>query len=70
MAVPTVPVQPIMQGDSDLPTEYVTWALYESFLRVYRYPDLEQLLANLTDAVIAPVEQHVHPRRLADAERL
>jgi hypothetical protein len=68
--VPTVPVQPILQSDADLPTEYATWALYKSFLPVYRYADLEHLLGNFTEVIIAPVEQHVHARRLADAERL
>ena len=66
--VPTVPVQPIMQSDAHLPPEYETWALYKSFLSVYRYTDLPKLLANLTDAVIAPVEGHVHARRLTDAD--
>jgi Pentapeptide repeats (8 copies) len=66
--VPSVPVQPILQRDADLPPEYGTWLLYKSFLPVYRYTDLPQLLASLTEAVIAPVEGHVHARRLADAD--
>jgi hypothetical protein len=64
--VPTVPVQPIMQRDAKLPPEYGTWELYKSFLPVYRYANLPQLLTSLTEAVIAPVEGHVHARRLAD----
>jgi hypothetical protein len=68
-SVPTVPVQPIMQGDADLPPEYAAWALYPSFLPVYRYANLSHLFAGLTDAVLAPVEAHVVSRRLADADR-
>lgn len=68
--VPTVPVQSIMQSDANLPPEYGTWELYKSFLPVYRYVDLPQLLASLTEAVITPVEQHIHARRLADADSL
>jgi hypothetical protein len=68
--VPTVPVQPIMQRDGELSPEYGTWALYKSFLPVYRYADLSDLLANLTEAVIKPVERHVIARRLADADSL
>lgn len=65
--VPTVPVQPIMQGDGELPTEYASWALYKSFLPVYRYADLRELLANLTGSVIEPLEGHVHARRIVDS---
>jgi uncharacterized protein YjbI with pentapeptide repeats len=54
--VPTVPVQPILQLDANLPPEYGTWNEFKSFLPVYRYVDLPHLLANLTEAVITPVE--------------
>jgi hypothetical protein len=64
--VPTVPVQPIVEGDAELPTEYASWALYRSFLPLYRYADLDDLLAHLTSSVIAPVEGHVQARRLSD----
>lgn len=63
--VPTVPIQPIIEGDADLPTEYESWALYKSFLPVRRYVDLTDLLANLNESVLAPVEAHVHARRLS-----
>jgi sugar/nucleoside kinase (ribokinase family) len=66
--VPAVPVQPIIEGDAALLTEYADWARFPWFLPVYRYADLVQLLASLTEAVIAPVEGHVHARRLADAD--
>jgi hypothetical protein len=62
----TVPAQPIMQGDGNLPTEYASWVLYRSFLPVYRYTDLDGLLANLTASAIVPVEGHVQARRLSD----
>jgi uncharacterized protein YjbI with pentapeptide repeats len=62
--VPTVPIQPLIEGNADLPTEYESWALYKSFLPVRRYADLSDLLANLSESVIAPVEVHVHARRL------
>lgn len=62
--VPTVPVQPIVQGDAALPTEHESWALYRSVLPVYRHADLPHLLAHLTDSVISPVEAHVQARRL------
>jgi hypothetical protein len=64
--VPTVPVQPIIEGNADLPTEFASWALFRSFLPVYRYAHLAQLLASLTEEVIVPVEGHVHARRLAE----
>jgi hypothetical protein len=62
--VPTVPIQPLIEGDANLPTEYESWALFKSFLPVYRYVDLPQLLASLTESVITPVEAHVQARRL------
>jgi len=37
-------------------------------LPVYRYANLEHLLGNLTEVIIAPVEAHVVARRLADVE--
>jgi uncharacterized protein YjbI with pentapeptide repeats len=66
--LPAVPVQPVIASDAKLPTEYATWKQYQTFLEVYRYTDPSQLLANLTDAVIAPVEGHVVARRLADGD--
>ncbi len=63
--VPTVPVQPIVEGDAELPTEYASWALYRSFLPLYRYADLDDLLVHLTSSVIEPVEGHVQARRLS-----
>jgi hypothetical protein len=67
--VTDMPVQSIIEGDAALPTEYPNWARYPWFLPVYRYADMEQLLANLIEAVITPVEGHVHARRLADAAK-
>lgn len=64
--VPTVPVQPIVQGNADIPTEFASWSLYRSFLPVYRYLDVPDLLASLTEKVIEPAETHVHARRLVD----
>jgi uncharacterized protein YjbI with pentapeptide repeats len=66
--LPTVPVQPIIEGDATLPVEYHSWVRYHSFLPVYRYGDLPQLLASLTEAVITPVEGQVRARRLTDAD--
>lgn len=57
-----------MQGDAHLPPEYTSWEFYPSFLLVYWYTDLSHVLASLTDAVITPVEKHVHVQRLADAD--
>lgn len=62
--VPMVPIQPIIQADADVPTEYESWALYKSFLPVHRYEDLSDLLASLTESVITSVEGHVQARRL------
>jgi hypothetical protein len=62
--VPTVPIQPTIEGNANLPTEYESWTLYKSFLPVYRYTDLSHLLASLTDAVLMPVEAHVQARHL------
>jgi hypothetical protein len=35
-------------------------------LPVYRYADVSHSLANLTEGVITPVEEHVVARRLGD----
>lgn len=64
MSTQSVPIQPIIHGDDDLPTEYESWALARLFLPVYRYIDLPQLLASLNESVITPIETHVHARRL------
>lgn len=62
--VPSVPVRSLIEGDAALPTEYATWERYQTFLPVYRYASLQELLASLDDAVIAPVEQLVRPHAL------
>jgi pentapeptide repeat protein len=62
--VPSVPIQPILQKDAELPTVYDSWALSDSFLAVYRYADRTHLLANLTVSVIAPIEARVQARKL------
>lgn len=64
--VPTVPIQSLLEEGMSLPTEYSTWREYRSFLSVYRYADFDQLLANLTESVIEPVEGHVQARRISD----
>jgi uncharacterized protein YjbI with pentapeptide repeats len=66
--VPTVPVKPVILFGAPLPTEYGTWKKYKSFLDVYQYADLPQLVANLSKAVITPVEGHVRPRPLAEGD--
>lgn len=64
MSAQSVPIQSIIQGDDALPTEYDSWALARLFLPVHRYVDLSDLLANLNESVITPVEAHVQARRL------
>src|SRR5262249_45019018 len=66
--VPTVPIQPLILSGAHLPREYQTWAHCTSFLPVFRYADVAQLLTGLPEGVIAPVEEHVVGRRLADTE--
>jgi hypothetical protein len=68
--LPTVPVQPVIESGAKRPTEYETWARYQTFLPVFEYTDPSQLLASLTEKVITPVEGHVVARRLADADSL
>jgi hypothetical protein len=65
--LPAAPVQPIIQRDAELLLEY-SWYRenFKSFLPVYRFADLEDLLANLTSLVIEPAEAHVQARRLSD----
>jgi hypothetical protein len=64
--VPTVPIRPLIESESPLPTEVDTWALHRSFLPIYRYHDVAQLIAALDEAVIAPVEQFVRPRAIVE----
>jgi uncharacterized protein YjbI with pentapeptide repeats len=66
----TVPIQPVIASGANLPTEYEAWQRNQAFLNVYHYSDSDptQLLANFTDAVIAPVEEYVVARRLAAAD--
>lgn len=62
--LPTVPVQPITLSGTGLPTEYSTWKRYSSFLPIYEYVDLSDLLVSLNESVIKQVEGHVQARRL------
>jgi hypothetical protein len=64
--VPAVPVQSLIEEGASLPTEYSTWQTYRSFLPVYRYADVDQLIANLTTHIIEPAEGHVQARRISD----
>lgn len=66
-SIPTVPVQSIVEGDAELPTEYDSWALYQSFLPVYRYTDVSKLLTDL-ESVLAPVESHVQAHRIVSGD--
>jgi hypothetical protein len=49
-----------------LPKEVETWARYHTFLPIYRFTDIPQLIAALDEAVINPVEQFVHPRPIVE----
>ncbi len=60
-SVPTVPIRPLIESDAPLPTEVETWAAFRSFLPIYRYHNISQLIAALDEAVINPVEQFVRP---------
>lgn len=62
--VPTVPVRSLIERDAALPSEYESWLLRGSFIPVYRYANLKELLASLDETVIQSVERLVHPRRL------
>jgi uncharacterized protein YjbI with pentapeptide repeats len=64
--VPTVPIRPLIEGDAKLPTEVETWAAFRSFLPIYRYRDIPQLITALDEAVITPVEQYVRPRPIVE----
>lgn len=64
--VPTVPIRPLIEGDAKLPTETETWAAFHSFLPIYRYRDIPQLITALDEAVITPVEQFVRPRPIVE----
>ncbi len=65
-SVPTVPIRPLIEGEAPLPTEVDAWALHHTFLPIYRYRDISQLIAALDEAVITPVEQFVYPRPIVE----
>jgi Pentapeptide repeats (8 copies) len=56
---PTLPVRPIIVADQEEPGMFDFFMRYPWFLGVHRYVNLAQLLAELNDRVIGPVEAEV-----------
>lgn len=57
--LPSVPVQPVIIATQDDPGMFDFYYRSPSFLSVYRYDTLVQLLADLSDRVIGPAEAKV-----------
>ena len=60
---PSVPVQPIIKGRSRPYAMYERFKHYPWVLGLYRYRDLESLLATFTEQVILPAERKVSEMR-------
>jgi hypothetical protein len=59
-SLPSVPVQPIIVDSERVPVLFNDF--FDRFpwvLKVYRYPNLEQLIANLNERVIRPAEEKI-----------
>ena len=59
---PTLPVQPIIIADQDEPGMFDFFKRYPWFLEAHRYASPAQLLSQLSDRVIEPVEAEVAKR--------
>ena len=57
--LPSVPVQPIIMASQEEPGMFDFYRRYPWFLPVYRYDTPAQLLTELSDRVIRPVEAKV-----------
>ena len=55
----TVPIQPLLQASADEYEMFTHWKKFSWVLPVYRYRDLDDLLASLPEKVIAPAEAKV-----------
>jgi hypothetical protein len=57
--LPSLPVQPIILAKQKEPGMFDFYRNFRSFLKVHRYADQKQLLAELNDKVIRPAERKV-----------
>jgi hypothetical protein len=62
-ALPSVPVQPIILRIQEVPFMFDHFRHRPSFLKVHRYTDQKQLLADLGDKVIRPAEDKARELR-------
>jgi uncharacterized protein YjbI with pentapeptide repeats len=59
-ALPSVPVQPILQVSAEEYSMFEDFRRYPWVLETYRYQDLEEAIASLTEKIIAPAELKAH----------
>jgi hypothetical protein len=67
--IPELPVQPILVKGQEEPGMFDFFKEFRSFLKVYRYRNLPQLLASLDKRVIAPPEAKAAKRRPGTSEK-
>jgi hypothetical protein len=60
---PTLPVQPIIDATQEEPGMFDFFNKYPWFLEAHRYDDPAQLIAEVGDRVISPIEAEVAKRR-------
>jgi hypothetical protein len=54
--LPSVPVQPVLQASAEEYSMFEHFTRYPWVLEIYRYQSLEEVIASLTEKVIAPAE--------------
>jgi hypothetical protein len=58
--LPSVPVQPVLQASAEEYSMFEHFRRYPWVLETYRYQDLEEAIASLSEKVIAPAELKAH----------
>ena len=58
--LPSVPVQPVLQASAEEYSMFEHFRRYPWVLETYRYQNLEEVIASLTEKVIAPAELKAH----------
>jgi len=64
--LPSVPVQPLLQGSSEEYGMFEDFKSYPWVLPIYRYKDIHEVVASLPEKIISPAEAKIRQQRQKD----
>jgi hypothetical protein len=64
--LPSVPVQPLLEGSSEEYGMFRDFKRYPWVLPIYRYKDIHEVVASLSEKIISPAEAKIRQQRQKD----